>query len=287
MTRAVSGATSLACVLGDPVRHSVSPALHNAAFAALDLDWVFLAFEVPHHYADDAIAGMRALGVCGASITMPHKEAAVHACDEVTPRATMLRSVNCITRLPDGRLRGDSTDGEGFVRSLTDAGVEASGRAALVLGAGGAARAVAVALCEAGARVSVSARRAGAADAVAGLTSRREVDGDMAATIPWDDRAAAAASADIVVNATPIGMLTDNSSPLAPSTLHAGHAVVDLVYTPRETPLLAAARAAGATAVDGLGMLVHQAAIAFEQWTGLPAPVAVMRTAAESAVAST
>ena len=286
MTRAVSGATSLACVLGDPVRHSVSPALHNAAFAALDLDWVFLAFEVPHHYADDAIAGMRALGVRGASVTMPHKEAATHACDEVTTRATMLRSVNCITRLPDGRLRGDSTDGEGFVRSLTDAGVVAAGRASLVLGAGGAARGRGRTV-RGRARVSVSARRSGAADAVAGLTSRREVEGEMAATIPWDDRAAAAVSADIVVNATPIGMLTDGSSPLDAAALHAGQTVVDLVHTPLETPLLAAARAAGALPVDGLGMLVHQAAIAFEQWTGLPAPIAVMRAVAQGALAAT
>ncbi|HEY3834829.1 MAG TPA: shikimate dehydrogenase [Acidimicrobiia bacterium] len=284
MTRAVSGATALACVVGDPVRHSVSPALHNAAFAALDLDWVFLAFEVPQNHADAAIAGMRALGVRGASVTMPHKEAAMHACDEVTSRATMLRSVNCITRLPDGRLRGDSTDGDGFVRSLTDAGVDVSGRTALLLGAGGAARAVAVALCEAGTRVSVSSRRAAAADTVAGLTSRREVEGKMAATIPWDERATAAASADIVVNATPIGMLTDGSSPLEASALHAGQAVIDLVYTPLNTPLLMAARSAGAQTVDGLGMLVHQAAIAFEHWTGLPAPVAVMRTAAEGAI---
>jgi shikimate dehydrogenase len=285
MTRAISGTTSLACVIGDPVQHSVSPALHNAAFAALDLDWVYLAFEVPHHLADDAVAGVRSLGIRGASITMPHKEAAMHACDEVTPRATLLRSVNCITRLPDGRLRGDSTDGDGFMQSLVDAGVDVAGKSVLILGAGGAARAVAVALCEAGARISVSARRSSAADAIAGLTARREVEGDMAATIDWEARGDAAGAADVVVNATPVGMLGDTASPLDAAAVRAGQVVVDLIYRPLATPLLEAARGAGAQTVDGLGMLVHQAALSFEHWTGLPPPVAVMRAAAEAAMA--
>ncbi len=284
MTRTISGATSLACVIGDPVRHSMSPALHNAAFAALDLDWVYVAFEVPRGQSAAAIGAMRALGMRGASVTMPHKEDAVHACDEVSTRASTLRSVNCVTRLPDGRIRGDTTDGDGFLRSLIDAQVDVAGRSVLLLGAGGAARAVAVALCEAGARVTVTARRAAAADAVAGLTGGRGVHGDMAATTDWDTRAGAAAAADVVVNATPVGMLDDRTSPLDAGCLHTGQAVVDLVYQPLETPLLAAARAAGARTVDGLGMLVHQAALAFEHWTGLPAPVAVMRGAAEAAM---
>jgi shikimate dehydrogenase len=208
----------------------------------------------------------------------------MQSCDEVTPRATILRSVNSITRLPDGRLRGDSTDGDGFVHSLRDASVDVDGRSVLLLGAGGAARALAVALAEAGARVRVTARRADAADSVAGLTARREVNGEMATTIEWAARHQTAAACDIVVNATPVGMLDDHGDPLAGAAWRADQVVADLVYQPLETPLLAAARAAGATTVDGLGMLVHQAALAFEQWTGLPAPVPVMRAAAEAAI---
>ncbi len=284
MTRGISGTTAMACVIGDPVRHSVSPALHNAAFGALDLDWVYLAFEVADGHGAAAIAGMRALGVRGASITMPHKTDAVNACDEVSPRAATLRSVNCVTRLPDGRLRGDSTDGEGFMRALRDEGIEVDGRSVLLVGAGGAARAVGVALCEAGAVVSVTSRRATHADALAGLTGRRDVAGTTAGTVDWDARDAGARAADIVVNATPVGMLGDTALPISASALRPEHVVVDLVYQPLETPLLAAAQAAGARAVDGLGMLVQQAALAFEQWTGLPAPVPVMRAAAATAI---
>jgi shikimate dehydrogenase len=285
MSAPVSGTTSLACVIGDPVRHSVSPALHNAAFAALDLDWVYLAFEVPSGRGAAAIDGLRALGAGGASVTMPHKEDAARACDEITPAAAMLRSVNCITRLADGRLRGDSTDGEGFLRSLRDADVDVEGRSVLLAGAGGAARAVAVALVGAGARVSVTARRTGAADTLAGLTARHDIGGTMATTVAWDGRDAAAAASEIVVNATPLGMLGDPSSPFAGTSLHAGQVVVDLVYRPLQTPLLTAAAAAGARPVDGLGMLVHQAALSFVQWTGVEPPVDVMRAAAEQAMA--
>ncbi|HYL50844.1 MAG TPA: shikimate dehydrogenase, partial [Acidimicrobiia bacterium] len=182
-------------------------------------------------------------------------------------------TVNTVTPLADGRLSGESTDGPGFLRALRDAGHEVRGATALVLGAGGAARAVAHALGAAGARVTVCARRDDAARVAAVL--------GHGATVAWGERAAAAAAATVVVNATPVGM-GDGSrdAPLPVEALHQGQVVADLVYHPLETALLAGARERGADVVDGLGMLVHQAALQVERWTGEVAPVAVMRAAA-------
>ncbi len=266
----ISGATRLAGIIGDPVRHSLSPALHNAAYRELGLDWRYLAFEVPDGSTAGALDALRTLGLVGLSITMPHKTAAAIACDTLSAFAARLRSVNTVTLQADGSLAGDSTDGEGFVRALREAGHELAGAEALVLGAGGAARPVVVALADAGVAVSVTARRTGAAEEAAALVD--------APYVAWTDRNDAAAAATLVVNATPIGM-GDGASPLDASALRSGQVVADLVYHPLETPLLAAARAVGAHPVDGLGMLVHQAALQVERWSGQVAPVAVMREA--------
>jgi shikimate dehydrogenase len=147
----ISGATRVAAVIGDPVRHSLSPTLHNTAYAALGLDWVYVAFEVPDACAPDALAAMHALGIAGLSVTMPHKTAVAAACDELSADAQALRSVNTVTLLDDGRLRGDSTDGEGCCRALRDAETDIRGATVVVLGAGGAARAVVRAFGVAGA----------------------------------------------------------------------------------------------------------------------------------------
>jgi shikimate dehydrogenase len=268
----ITGATRLAGIIGDPVRHSLSPVLHNAAYRELGLDWRYLAFEVPDGNAASALDALRALGLVGLSITMPHKTAAAIACDTLSDFAARLRSVNTVTLQADGSLAGDSTDGDGFVRALRGAGYDLAGAEALVLGAGGAARPVVVALADAGVAVSVTARRAGAAEAAAALVDATCVD--------WTDRNDAAAACTLVVNATPIGM-DDGASPLDASALRTGQVVADLVYHPLETPLLAAARAVGAHPVDGLGMLVHQAALQVERWSGRSAPVAVMRNAVQ------
>ncbi len=267
-----TGATKVAAVIGHPVAHSLSPALHNAAYTALGLDWAYVAFDVAPGAAPEALAAMRALGIAGLSVTMPHKTAVADACDEYGDDAAALRSVNTVTRLGDGRLRGDSTDGDGFLRALTDADVGVKNEAVLVLGAGAAARAIVLALARAGADVVVSARRPDAAEAAATLANVK--------TAAWSDRAAIASEAGVCVNATPIGMGDDPELPLPADALRAGHVVADLVYHPLETPLLRAARAAGARPVDGLGMLVHQAALQIVCWTGLEPPIAVMRAAA-------
>lgn len=267
----ITGATTLAAVIGSPVRHSRSPSIHNAAFAALDLDWVYVALEVAPGRGFDAVRALPTLGIAGVNVTMPHKADAARACDELTDAAAGLQSVNTVVVRPDGSVLGDSTDGEGFLRSLADTGLDPREQSVLVLGAGGAALAVAAALVGRGAHVSVAARRAGAASELA-----ERVPGVAVAGWPGDRPV----DAGVVVNATPIGMGEDPTAPFEP---RAGQWVIDLVYHPSETPLLARAQSVGAYPVGGIGMLVHQAALSFERWTGRPAPLAVMRNAAIAA----
>jgi shikimate dehydrogenase len=278
----ISATTRVAAVIGEPVRHSLSPRLHNAAYRALGLDWVLVAFEVPKGAAAGAIDAARTLDLVGYAVTMPHKTAIAALCDELSPDAAALRSVNTVTVLADGRVAGDSTDGSGFLRSLAEAEIEPAGRTVLLLGAGGAARAVALSLGGAGAQVVVAARNASAGAEAAALAGGTAVG--------WEDRSARAANADIIVNATPLGMARPGGGDAADQGLFADrvlgpqHVVVDLVYHPLETPLLRAARQAGATAVSGLGMLVHQAALQVERWTRQPAPLAAMRAAVTEVV---
>ena len=273
----ISGATRLAAVIGFPVSHSLSPALHNAAFAAVGLDWVYVALEVAPGSAPAALDGMRTLGLGGLNVTMPHKEAVHDAVDVLDPAAAALRSVNTVVPLADGRLAGHSTDGAGFVDSLRlDAGVDPNGMRVVVLGAGGAGRAVVDALARAGAAevvvVNRSAERGAEAAALAGPSGRQGSLQDIPA-------------ADLVVNATSVGMGT-TEVPFAPALLRPGQVVADLVYHPLETALLLAAAEAGARPVGGLGMLVHQAAHAFRLWTGVDPPIAVMRAAADAQLAT-
>jgi shikimate dehydrogenase len=272
--------TRLAAVIGNPVRHSLSPTLHNAAFAALGLDWTYVAFEVQEGAAADALAAMRVLGIEGLSVTMPHKADVAAAVDRMSPVAARLGAVNCVCRdtsVVAGKnlLIGENTDGEGFLRSLADdAGFDPAGRRCLVLGAGGAARAVVLALAGAGAgEVGVSNRSRERAESAAALA------GDVGRVVP----PTAAVGADLIVNATPVGMAGRDTNtielPIDVNLLSPGQVVADLIYHPIRTALLEAAALRGAFAVNGLGMLLHQAGLAFELWTGEPAPIGAMRTA--------
>jgi shikimate dehydrogenase len=275
----ISGATLVAGVIGSPVRHSLSPALHNAAFEHLGLDWCFVAFDVPAGSAAAALSGVWALGIRGLSVTMPHKADVADAVDVVDDTARALHAVNCVRRLDDGRLEGTNTDGPGFVASLRERGVEPAGLGVAVVGAGGAARAVVRALADAGAAAVVVVNRTASAAATAAALA-----GDLGSVGGPD----AIARADLVVHATSVGMAGGPAAgdlAFDPALVHRGQVVADLVYHPLDTALLQAARAQGAVTVDGLGMLVHQAAIAFERWTGCEAPVAAMRAAAEAELA--
>jgi shikimate dehydrogenase len=273
-----SAASSIVGVIGDPIRHSLSPRLHNAAFDAMGLDWVSVAFPVAAGRVSEALAGMRAFGIVGLSVTMPHKHDAATLVDERTAVADRLGVVNCITQT-DGRLVGDSTDGAGFVAALRrDRGFDPAGRRCVVVGAGGAARAVILALAEAEALevvvVNRTTSRALEAAALAGGRGRVGAAADIA-------------TAELVVQATSVGMAdtgdTAAATPFDAALLHAGQLVAELVYHPQVTPLMAAARDRGAEAVGGLGMLVHQAALAVESWTGRPAPVKAMAAAVRGA----
>jgi len=262
-------------VIGDPVHHSLSPVLHNAAFRALDLDWVYLAFEVPAGGAAGALDGMRALSFDGLNVTMPHKGDIAAAVDELTPDADRLGAVNTVVR-EGSVLVGHNTDGEGFLRALRiDENVDPEGKRCLVRGAGGAARAVVLALVTAGASdVVIAARRTEAAEAVVAMAGPPARVGGVEE----------ADGADLVVNATPVGMdnvvgIDPGAVPIDPSRLGPGQVVVDLIYDPVVTPLVEAARQRGAVAVNGLGMLLHQAAVAFRLWTGQDAPVEAMSAA--------
>lgn len=270
MRPSVSGRTRLAAVIGDPVRHSLSPVLFDAASSATGVDLSYVALEVGAANLADALAGCRAMGFVGLNVTMPHKESSARLVDRCTERALRLGAVNCIT-VEGGRLVGDSTDGAGFLAGLRYDEVDVVGRQVAVIGAGGAARSIVAALAEVGVSgISVhnrTASRAQVAAELAGPLGRVGTPEDLEAAV-------------LVVNATPLGMGGDGSLPLDPALLRAGQTVVDIVYHPVETPLLAAAADCGARAVDGLGMLVGQAAVAFERWTGVEAPVEVLREAA-------
>lgn len=272
----ISGATRVAAVIGSPVRHSLSPALHNAAFAQLGLDWVYVALHVDAGRAGDAMRAMRVLGLGGLSVTMPHKEDVAAAVDSLDPAAAALRSVNTVVPQPDGSLRGYSTDGAGFVASLEAAGESVAGRSVVVLGAGGAARAIVDALARSGAaRIAVVNRTATSAEAAASL----------AGAVGAVGAAGEVRDADLVVNATSVGM-GSSDLPCDASLLHAGQVVADIVYHPRRTALLHAAAAVGARTVEGLGMLVHQAVLQQRLWHGATPSAEVMTAAAERELAA-
>jgi shikimate dehydrogenase len=278
----ITGTTRTAGVIGLPIRHSLSPAIFNAAFAASGLDWAYLAFEVPEGAAGLAMAGVRSLGLEGVSVTMPHKAAVIAALDELSEDAEALEAVNCVARR-GATLIGHNTDGPGFVDSLQlDEGIDPAGRRFAILGAGGAARAVVRSLARAGASdVVVINRSAGPAEqaaALAGVVGRVGVPED-------------AGEADVVVNATPLGMGVVVSKagereplPIEPTLLGTGQMVVDLVYHPAVTPLAEAARDQGVRTVNGLGMLIHQAAHAFRIWTNEDPPLEAMSAAALAAL---
>lgn len=272
----ISASTRVAAIIGSPIRHSLSPALHNAGFAASGIDWVYTAFEVDAGGARTALDAMRIFGFGGLSVTMPHKEDVAEIVDELDAAAAALHSVNTVVPLGDGRLKGHSTDGAGFLASLTAGDVDVEGQRVCVLGGGGAARAIVDSLSRAGASaitvVNRSPERAAMAAALADDIGRIGDPVDIA-------------DCDILVNATSIGM-GSNELPCDPTLLHDGQVVADIVYHPRNTALLAAARNRGARTVEGLGMLVHQAIVQQQLWTGISVDPAVMWAAAERELAS-
>ena len=279
----LDAATELVALIGHPVRHSLSPAIVNAAFREMGLDWAFVVCDVAPGGGADAIRGAVALGLRGLSVTMPHKDVAAATVDLLSDAATALGAVNCVA-IADQSMVGHNTDGTGFVASLeaeTDRSV--AGEVCAVLGAGGAARSIIRALADAGAREVL-------------VVNRTEATGLAAAAVaPGVARLSSApelGSAALVVNATSVGMAGSSDSeqraavPIDVALLADDALVADIVYFPRRTALLVAAESRGLETLGGLGMLVHQAAAAVEIWTGQEAPVEVMAASAEAALAT-
>jgi shikimate dehydrogenase len=269
----VDARTRTVGIIGWPVEHSLSPLIHNTAFVALEMNWVYVPIPVPPGELSAALAGLAALGFVGANVTMPHKTEAAAVADEVSEDARRLNAVNTLV-VNAGGLAGHNTDAPGFDRFLRrDAGFDASGRRALLFGAGGAARACALALARAGlAHLTVALREPARAAAL--LATLDGLDPDVAVVQMAD---AGGSEVDLVINATPLGTHDEELPlpPLGPESL-----VVDLLYRPAVTPMQRAAREAGAAAFGGLGLLLHQAALSFELWTGREPPLDAMSAAA-------
>lgn len=285
----IDGTTRLAGVVGHPLEHSLSPAMHNAVYEHLGLNWVYLPFDV----SDQAglrrlIALAPSLRVVGFNVTMPYKQAVLELCDEVATAAEMAGAVNTV-HLVDGRLMGYNTDGRGLLEALdTEADFVPAGRDIVIIGSGGAAGAAFVAfLLAKAASVTLVGRDIARADALL-MRMERHLGDVRADAVVVADAEEAVGAADLIVNATPAGMQPDDASPVPVGWLHTGQVVFDMVYgTPTPTALVGGARAAGATALDGLGMLVCQGATAVDIWNDTkqnPTPRGVMRAAAEEAL---
>jgi len=283
----ISPTTQLCAVIGDPVAHSMSPALDNAAFAARELDFVYTAFHLRDVPA--ALAGMRALGnFRGLSVTIPHKRAALAAVDTIDPVAERIGVINTVTN-DNGVLRGMNTDGYGVLRAFEAAGVSLRGRRILLLGTGGAVRAAAFTLVDRAepAGLTILGRTPEhvqtLVDAVQPVASMPVRGGHLVAEI-----GDAMGTHDVAIQGTPLGMAPERTgdSPVPAGLWRAEQVAFDMVYNPRETRLLREATAAGCITLPGLDMLLYQATLQFEAWTGVSAPVDIMRTALEAGLAT-
>lgn len=280
----IDGHTRLVGLIGYPVEHTRSPQMHNAAFDALNLNYCYVPLPVAPTDLSAAIAGLAVLGFVGVNVTIPHKQAVIPYLDELSAEAQAIGAVNTIV-FASGRRIGYNTDGAGFLRALTDRGFSAAGRRALVLGAGGAARAVVHALSQAGAEVTVLNRTEAKAASLAAELRRCGLGPIQSGALAAEHIAALAPTVDLVVNATSVGMGPHiGETPWPAEVAFPATAIAyDLIYSgaagARPTAFLRQAEAAGAQTLDGSYMLVYQGALAFEKWTEQPAPVEVMMAA--------
>ena len=273
----IDSSTRLCCLIGSPVRHTVSPQMHNAAFRALNLNYVYLAFEVEAQRLGEAVMGLRALGARGFNITIPYKVEVMRFLDRLDPTAEKTGAVNTV--VIDGEMVGYNTDATGVEVALKDAGCRGAGRA-MIIGAGGVARATAYALRRLGYREIVVANRTREralklAEIIRDLGGEPEV-------VPLEKAGEYSRRCEVIVNCTPLGMVPDTeATPLRRSEIPGDAVVLDLVYNPLRTRLLREAEEAGARTVDGLVVLVEQGAVAFKLWTGVEPPRDLMRREAE------
>ena len=268
-----SAGRTAAAVIGDPVLHSLSPTIYNAAFEHDQVNWSYSAVNITGEQVSDVLEEMRQFEVGGLSVTMPHKEIVANLVDETTRHAERLGAVNCVSK-NGSTLVGHNTDGEGFIKAIeAETKERAEGKSYLVIGAGGAAKAVTLALGEAGAsEVIVSSRNASKSRKAASLAGQVGRSGSLSE----------AEGVDVIINATPIGMRgagNEDQLPLPVEAMHKGQIIVDLIYHPLQTEFLKNASRIGARTMNGIGMLIHQAALQYTLWTNKEAPLDVMQDA--------
>jgi shikimate dehydrogenase len=276
--RTYSYKTQICAVIGNPIAPSLSPAIHNAAFEFLDLDFIYLAFPVQN--VKDALAGMRAIeNFRGLSVTIPHKTEVMKYVDDIAAVDRNIGSINTVIHEQD-KLIGLGTDGSGALKALAESGVDIDGKSILMLGAGGAARAIAFTLAQ-----KTTLRELSILDVndalLQGLTTDLTTGTDAvikSGSLTEDTVAAAMAIADIIIHCTPVGMHPNvDASLIAPQSFRPEQVVFDIVYNPLETKLLADAKSLGLKIIPGVEMFINQAVLQFEQFTGVDAPVDVMR----------
>lgn len=266
----ISGTTKITGLYGYPVEHSLSPAMHNSAFEYLGLDYCYVTFPVKPELLGEAVKAIPALDLKGVNVTVPHKENVIPFIDAVSDEVRFIGAVNTIQN-SGGRLVGHNTDGRGFMESLAEAGIHVEGRSVLIIGAGGACRAISYYLSDKAEKLRIfDIDEAKVGKLVRDLRTIRH-------NVSIAERPDDIEGVDIIVNATPLGLKETDRAPLDLSLLDEKMTVCDLIY--KKTPLLMAASRKGCRVLDGLGMLLHQGVLAFEIWTGIKPPVEIMRNA--------
>jgi shikimate dehydrogenase len=280
----ITSATKLCALIGDPVEHSLSPVMHNTAFQLLDLNYVYLCLRVPSVGLRRAIEGVKSLGLLGFNVTIPHKVAVMTYLDEIDPLAKDIGAVNTVVNR-DGRLVGYNTDGLGGLKALEEADVTLTGKKVVLLGAGGAARALSFSIAPLADLLVILNRTEAKAVALASNLRRRSDKKILSGSLTRDTFLTEMVDADVLINSTSVGMHPKREeSVVDKDLLHSRMTVFDAVYNPIETRLLREAKSVGAKTVGGLSMLVHQGALAFKIWTGVTPPIEVMSRAVEAAV---
>ncbi len=271
----INARTRLYCLFGRPAKHSLSPAMQNAAFSAMGINAVYLTFEISS--LGQAVQAMRTLPIHGASVTIPFKSEIIPYLDDVEPAARRMGAVNTLV-LSGDLIKGHNTDGYGALQALTNNGVSPHGATVLVAGNGGSARSIAHALMDEGASVFIAGRNSRRVSVL--VDDLKKGHGSAEGILLEELTPGFTARIDVIINTTPVGMAPDTEACVLPENLlHSSHVVMDIVYTPLKTVLLAAAERKGCRALNGLEMLLYQGARQFEIWTGLHAPVVVMRNA--------
>ena len=280
----ITGQTKIVGIIGDPIKHSRSPQIHNAAIVALGLDYVYVPFHVQSANLGAAIEGFKAINVVGINVTIPHKQSVIPYLDEISKEAILIGAVNTLI-FRDGAIIGENTDAPGFLQAMQEEGLEVpQGSSAVVIGAGGSARAIVVALALAGVRTICITNRT-VSRAVALATDLSEKTDVSIYGIGLNDPKLpdAVETSQLIVNTASTSMDVSHPLLIDPEWLEPQSIVYDIVYTPPETRLLQVAAEKGCHIIGGLGMLVHQGAIAFEKWAGVNPPVETMRQALQGA----